>query len=363
MQKKKILHISSGFPPEGKGGQDKFVLKLVNHFQDKFKIIVFVKKGDLEKGNYRIYSYQSKLDFKNLVLLYKKISYLIQNVDLIHLHYPLPFLPEIPVIPLFLFLNFFLKKKFIVHIHLMTIFDHFLSKIIFKPFKVMQKFLFKSSELVLTPTNLTRKEISTNYGVPLKRVIWVPYGVSNSFFKINKSELKKDYFRIIFVGRLHRSKRVDCLIKAVSNLSKIYRLDIYGDGKDFKRLFELAKKFERIKFHGFISDESKLIKAYQNADLMVLPSTSEEMPLSILESLAAGVPVLCTKLPTIEDIYHNKVFYINDIKSLSLRIEEILSQNNRDFIERGRRFASRYSWDNSFNKIYNIYLYLFNQSL
>jgi len=361
MQKMKILHISSALPPEGKGGQDKFVLQVVKHFQEKFKIIVLVKYGDLDQENYTIYTYQTKLNFKNLVLLSKKISYLIQNVDLIHFHYPTPFFPEIPVIPLFLILNLFFKKKYIVHIHLMTTFTHFLSKIIYKPFKIMQKFFFKNSKLIFTPTSLTRKNISLNYGIPLEKVICVPYGVSNSFFKVNKNNQKKDYMKIIYVGRLHKSKRVDHLINAVLNLPKTYRLDIYGDGGDFKRLYELAKASKRIKFHGFISDENKLIQAYQNADLMVLPSTSEEMPLSILEGLAAGVPVLCSNLPTIKDEYNNNVFYLKDIEHLSLRIMDILSQNNINFIERGRRFASKYSWDICFSKIYNAYLHLFNE--
>ncbi len=97
---------------------------------------------------------------------------------------------------------------------------------------------------------------------------------------------------------------------------------------------------------------------FENANLMILPSLSEEMPLSIMESLAAGVPVLATSLPTIKSAYKNKINYIDEEDSIEILTREILKiskRDNRINIENGRKFAKNYSWSKNFKTIKEIY--------
>jgi glycosyltransferase involved in cell wall biosynthesis len=148
------------------------------------------------------------------------------------------------------------------------------------------------------------------------------------------------------------------LIHAFFRISDQYELHIYGDGEERGNLEKLADNNMRIRFFGFIEKEEELAGAFQDAALMVLPSLNEEMPLSIMESLAAGVPVLATSLPSVVSRYQNNIEYINEddsIDVLAKRITEIVGRENIGVLERGRQFAQGFSWDRHFQKLQEIY--------
>ncbi|MFX1392266.1 MAG: glycosyltransferase family 4 protein [Promethearchaeota archaeon] len=353
-----ILHISTALPPDGKGGQEKCVMKIIDHFQKKLNLDVVIRESNLVKKNFPLHRFDQKLSFKNIIKLSKTLIPLMKKTDLIHYHYPVSFFPYIPMCPVFLFLNFFFKKKYIVHIHIMTSFEHYIWKFptLRFIFRKMLIIFFKKSSFIMTPTNLTKKNINLNYGISIKKIKTIPYGVSDIFFTLNLNKLVKNFKKIIYVGRLSIPKRVDYLIKAFMDLPESYHLDIYGDGEEYENLIILANGCKRIKFHGYILSEEKIAEAYEGADLFVLPSINEEMPLSILEALAAGVPVLCSDLASIKSRYKNLIFYFKDISILSKKIIELTNQNNELKIKQGKRFALKYKWERNFEKINNSYM-------
>ena len=153
------------------------------------------------------------------------------------------------------------------------------------------------------------------------------------------------------------NSHIEVKVNAIKSLPDIYRLEIYGDGPEYLELLNLANNSRRIKFHGFVSEEKDIINAFIDADLMVLPSLVEEMPLSILEALAAKVPVLCTNHPTVKSIYGNYIFYLDNVeKELNEKIVQITTYaNNEQKLNEGRKFASLYKWENNFKKIADCY--------
>jgi glycosyltransferase involved in cell wall biosynthesis len=71
-----------------------------------------------------------------------------------------------------------------------------------------------------------------------------------------------------------------------------------GDGPERTRLENLAVELKIaavIKWHGWLS-RSKLLDAYQSADLLVNPSLYEGMPNVVLEAMACGLPVIASKV-------------------------------------------------------------------
>ena len=103
--------------------------------------------------------------------------------------------------------------------------------------------------------------------------------------------------RLIFLGRLHPKKGIDELIAALARLPGSFSLDIYGDG-DAAYLAELKRAAAscagRVCFHGHVGDADKAA-AFEQADLFVLPSHSENFGIAVAEALAHGVPVLTTQ--------------------------------------------------------------------
>lgn len=354
---KRILHIGPALPPDGKGGQEKCMLKILQYFQKTYKLNILIKEGKSQEGRYSIYKFEPNFSIKNNVIFYKKLKFLLKRIDLVHFHYPDALFPKILIIPIFLFLNHFYKKKYIIHIHLMPSYTHFLWKIFQIPYYFITKIFFIRATRIFTPTEFTKYSIYKNFKLNLNNIKIVPYGVANINFNLNLKRSIKNFKKIIFIGRLHPSKQVNRLIKAILQLTDDFKLSIYGDGPERKNLEKISKNNSRIKFYGYIEDEQHLSSAFEDADLMILPSKVEEMPLSIMESLAAGVPVICTNLPSIKSIYKDHIFYIDNCKNeLIDTIYKVTSSNNDQVIKRGRSFAHNYTWEKHFKKIQSEYL-------
>jgi glycosyltransferase involved in cell wall biosynthesis len=108
-----------------------------------------------------------------------------------------------------------------------------------------------------------------------------------------------DDFLIIAVGRLSRQKGFDILMEAFLQAAgslQTARLLIVGDGEDRTALANRIKcsaKGDRIVLSGPRSDADRLLGA---ADLFVLSSRWEGLPLAVLEAMAAGLPVIATNV-------------------------------------------------------------------
>jgi len=90
--------------------------------------------------------------------------------------------------------------------------------------------------------------------------------------------------------RLAPYKRLDVVIEAFNSLGGDYRLKIFGDGVDMKRLKKLAGDNSRIEFLGRVSDEEKA-RLYQEAEAFINPQ-EEDFGITAVESMASGRPVI-----------------------------------------------------------------------
>ncbi|MGI6374157.1 MAG: glycosyltransferase [Patescibacteria group bacterium] len=90
--------------------------------------------------------------------------------------------------------------------------------------------------------------------------------------------------------RLAPYKRIDLIIEAFKELGPDYRLRIFGDGVDLKRLKKLARGRENIEFLGRVTEEEK-IKLFAQAEAFINPQ-EEDFGITVVESMAAGRPVI-----------------------------------------------------------------------
>ena len=105
---------------------------------------------------------------------------------------------------------------------------------------------------------------------------------------------------IISVGRLHRQKRHDVMIDAVSEMNALGRdlqLWIVGDGHDEQMLRRMSGPNVRIV--GFRDDVPRLLRA---ADLYASSADYEACPLVLLEAMDAGLPLVLSDIPAHREI-------------------------------------------------------------
>ena len=114
--------------------------------------------------------------------------------------------------------------------------------------------------------------------------------------------------RILTVSRLIARKGLDTLIMALARTQREdLSLEIAGEGpaRDaLTRLAVAAGVAHRVRFHGFV-DHTSLAALYARADIFVLASVAESCSMALLEAMAAGLPVIATRVGgTVEVVKH-----------------------------------------------------------
>lgn len=118
-------------------------------------------------------------------------------------------------------------------------------------------------------------------------------------------ENKPDRFRIISIAVFRPQKDHQLLFRAFNLLPPKFELILVGRNTDSGEIIDLAKselhndKFSRVSFMGERSDIYELLT---NADLFVLTSKYEGMPIAALEALAVGLPIIMTNVSGADEI-------------------------------------------------------------
>jgi glycosyltransferase involved in cell wall biosynthesis len=139
--------------------------------------------------------------------------------------------------------------------------------------------------------------------------------------------------RLLYLGRLAVVKGLPILLQSLVSLKEIYPdvcLTLIGDGSDRVELEKLTEKLDlkdNVKFLGYKS-QAEVREQMQLTDIFVLPSFAEGVPVSLMEAMAAGVPVVATQIAGVSELVDNGVSgYIvppGDPKSLAEKIEKLI---------------------------------------
>ena len=140
---------------------------------------------------------------------------------------------------------------------------------------------------------------------------------------------------IVYAGRYCERKGVYDLLAAFekANFNNSVHLDLFGD-REVEKVREVAGKSSKkhlITVYGWI-EHSEYIEKLPKYDFLVLPSYAEVFPMSILESMGFGIPVISTYVGGIPEIIENKkngiLFNASNIDELVNALEKLA--NNLD---------------------------------
>jgi glycosyltransferase involved in cell wall biosynthesis len=114
-----------------------------------------------------------------------------------------------------------------------------------------------------------------------------------------------DAVHILFLGRVGARKGVPQLVEALERMSplKTWRATIAGDG-DVEAMRAKSASSElagRVAFPGWVGPD-QVASLIASADILVLPSFAENLPVSVIEGMAAGLAVVATPVGAVEDI-------------------------------------------------------------
>jgi len=161
-------------------------------------------------------------------------------------------------------------------------------------------FLRSRVRAVAAPSAYLAGVLSDLYRIPPRKLFVVPNGIPLTDFLAHGPREESSDLVVGFVGRLVAVKRVDLLLRAFSGIvgewhGRELKLLIVGDGELRDELRTLADQLgiaEQVTFVGQVSEPETYL---HDMDVFVLPSRNEGAPLAVMESLAAGVPVVAMR--------------------------------------------------------------------
>lgn len=207
---------------------------------------------------------------------------------------------------------------------------------VFKRIERFKEYVVKALNFEVSKTVFLSKQIQGEFialGVDAERTA-VLYN-SHNLTPVNLgSDLKRNAaLQLLYVGALHREKGILELLEALCALTDVnFHIDICGLHTDqsivpaFNRYIELLGN--KVSLRGYVSGSEKTM-LFAHADVLLLPSYHEGMPLVILEALASGCAIISTKVGTTPEILTDQnVRWVNKQSSEEIKAAvKVLSQD------------------------------------
>ncbi|MFA6980161.1 MAG: glycosyltransferase [Ignavibacteriaceae bacterium] len=271
----------------------------------------------------------SKYPVHSLKIFYKLMKE--YEVDIIHCHFLKPYIVAG-------FCNIILKKKVIYNYHGLFIDHHFYNR--------YEKTLYRISHYIINKLNAVQMAVTPSLASKsklLKETSLFPaitsYYNGGEIIIDTKNEeefimhvsIFKNFFRILFVGRIEEQKRIDTAVRIIKQLideSIEVKLFIIGGGSEETKIKSLIHNLElddKIIFLGIVENPSKYFRYF---DLLLLTSDYEGMPFVIWEAMSKGLPVVSSAVDGIAEVVQETecglLFEKNDISAAVSAIKMII---------------------------------------
>jgi len=215
---------------------------------------------------------------------------------------------------------------------------------------------------VISPVSKQLKNCMINANYQAKYQI-IPNVVDTDKFHIGELDTNKNNFTFLHVSTLDDSiKNVSGIIDAFEKIKhKNMVLKIIGDGP----VDWIIKKVSTLKTKNTVVVESEkthdqIAKEMQKADVFVLFSNIENLPLVLIESISSGTPFIATKVGGIPELFNNELGRLVDAGSIDQLLSEMnFMVKNPDFFNpsRIRSFAIKnYSNEEVGKKFNDLYI-------
>ena len=160
-----------------------------------------------------------------------------------------------------------------------------------------------STPVALSPE--VAQSIGDFYGRDEKTIPIIGNGIDLSGCQVKEDYSLGNPVNILHVGRFHPQKNHPGLLRSFRELLKTHEnciLTLLGDGDTRKDMEALAQELgisEKVRFCGV---QSNVYPYFHDADLFVLPSNYEGMPMTIIEAMATGLPIAATAVGGVPDM-------------------------------------------------------------
>ncbi len=173
------------------------------------------------------------------------------------------------------------------------------------------------------------------FGVPAERISIIPVAQDVTTLLHHQTRVWPETPTIVVPCRFVKQKGLDVLLKSFATLAKdgvSFHARLIGEGSQGPKLAELASKLgirDRVTFEEWSTPDA----IWKDADLFVLSSRYEGWGRTIVEAMAAGVPIVTTDVGCVGSFFRpqvdGRVVQPNDVQGLAAAIREQLTEKGR----------------------------------
>jgi glycosyltransferase involved in cell wall biosynthesis len=259
----------------------------------------------------------------------------------------------------------------IVHTFHGHVFESYFSKTITRFFIVLERLAALISDSIITLTESLRRDLADKYHVTRKgRIVVLPLGLDLSSFAAMERHtgdfrrahgIATDAPLIGVVGRLVPIKNHKLFLEAAVRIRQRFpnlRCVIIGDGElraELEAQVDALGLRDCVIFVGWLRD---LAPAYSDLDVLVMSSLNEGTPVSVIEALAAGCPVVSTAVGGTPDLLDSgalgRLVPSEDTISLANSVCEVI-EHPYDTLEARRIMLDRYGIERLVSDLASLY--------
>lgn len=238
--------------------------------------------------------------------------------------------------------------------------------------RLFVRIMLRLSGKVIVLSNKERTYLSDKYNPDLSAdkagnigIKVLPYCVLRHFAKININK-NKEITEILFLGRFHPDKGIKEIIdslRLLNSRTKNFRFILCGDGPKKQNIVKFLSELlnNRFRYEGVVKGDKK-DEILRRADILLLPSYYEAMPMSILEAMAYGCVPVVTDVGSVNTVikHNNNGFFVKkqDHYDIADKLQYLI--NNKAVLQQlsinaYQTIKKHYSCDNYINNLIQIY--------